>query len=349
MNITSTPFGKTRDGRTAQLFILSNDRQVTVKITNYGCVITAIEMPDKRGNTENIVCGFEKLEDYLSDQYLNNYPYFGCIVGRYANRIAKGKYMVDGVEYQGAVNNGENHLHGGLTGFDRRLWTPEVIETAEQVGIKMSYLSPDKEEGYPGNLKVSCTYSLDHENNLTISYEAETDKATIINLTNHTYYNLTGGKENILNHELQLTAKKITEAKDLIPTGRILPVDRTPFDFIMKKTLGRDISSLADGYDQNFVLDHEPGKLVEAGCLSENSSGREVRVYTTQPGMQLYTGYWIPELIIDGVKRFGKYSGVALETQHYADSPNHDNFPSTLLRPGEKYKETTVYRFSVAG
>ncbi|MDD4193492.1 MAG: galactose mutarotase [Mangrovibacterium sp.] len=347
MKITSTPFGKIKDGRPVQLFTLSNDRQVTVKVTNYGCTVTAIEMPDRRGAIGNIVCGFEKLDDYLSGQYLNSYPYFGCVVGRYANRISKGKYTIDGVEYRGVVNNGENHLHGGLTGFDRKLWTPEIIETPDLVGVKMSYLSPDQEEGYPGNLKVSCTYSLDHENNLTISYEAETDQATIINLTNHTYFNLTGGKDNILNHGLRLTAKKITEARELIPTGKILPVDGSPFDFTKKKTLGRDLPSLPEGYDQNFVIDHEAGKLVEAGCLSESNSGREVWVYTTQPGMQLYTGYWIPELIIDGLKKFGKYSGVALETQHYADSPNHDNFPSTLLRPGEKYKETTVYRFSV--
>ncbi|MGV8095265.1 MAG: aldose epimerase family protein [Mangrovibacterium sp.] len=347
MKITSKPFGKTKDGQSVQLFTLSNDKQVTVKIINYGCILTAIETPDRNGRIDNVACGFEKLDDYLNDDYLSNYPYFGSIIGRYANRIAKGKYSIDGIEYSGTVNNGENHLHGGLIGFDRRLWTPEIIEMQDQVGVKMVYLSPDKEEGYPGNLKVSCTYTLDNENKLTLFYEAETDQATIVNLTNHTYFNLTGNKEDILNHELQLTAKKITESKDLIPTGKILPVEGTPFDFTSKKKLGRDISSLPEGYDQNFVLDNEAGLLVEAGCLSESKSGREVSVYTTQPGMQLYTGFWIPELTIDGVKRFGKYSGVALETQHYADSPNHHNFPSTVLRPGEKYQQTTIYRFHV--
>ena len=346
MNITSKTFGKTRDGQSVQLFTLLNDKEVTVNITNYGCHITAIEMPDKNGQIDNIACGFEKLDDYLNDSYLANYPYFGSIIGRYANRIAKGKYSIDGIIYSGAINNGENHLHGGLIGFDRRIWASEVIETREKVGVKFSYFSPDKEEGYPGNLKVSCTCTLDNENKLTLFYEAETDQATIVNLTNHTYFNLTGGKKNILDHELHLTAKKITESKDLIPTGRILPVEGTPFDFTVKKKLGKNISVLAEGYDQNFVLDNEAGQLVEAGCLSEAESGRKVSVYTTQPGMQVYTGYWIPELIIDGVKKFGSYSGVALETQHYADSPNHDNFPSTIVRPGEKYEQTTVYQFN---
>jgi len=346
MNISSRPFGTTKDGREVQLFVLSNDNCITVKISSYGCIITAIETPDKNGHVDNIACGFEKLDDYLNDYYQRNYPYFGSIIGRYANRIAKGKYSIDGIAYAGAINNGENHLHGGLIGFDRRVWTPEIVEIPGKVGVKMSYFSPDKEEGYPGNLKVSCTCTLDNENKLTLFYEAETDQPTIVNLTNHTYFNLTGGKENILQHELQLTAKKITESKDLIPTGTILPVEATPFDFTENKKLGRDISSLAEGYDQNFVLDNEAGQLVEAGCLSEATNGRQVRVYTTQPGMQVYTGYWIPELIIDGVKKFGSYSGVALETQHYADSPNHDNFPSTVLRPGENYEQTTVYQFS---
>lgn len=347
MNIISTPFGTTKDGEYPKLFILSNDNRATVKITNYGCIITAIEMPDKNGQIDNIVCGFDKPDDYLSDAYLSNYPYFGCIIGRNANRIAKGKYSIDGVEYTGAVNNGENHLHGGLVGFDRRIWNPEIIEKPDVVGVKLSYYSPDKEEGYPGNVKVSCTYTLDNENKLTILYEAETDQPTIVNLTNHTYFNLTGGREKILDHELELKANKITESVDLIPTGKIIPVEETMFDFTTKKKLGRDIASLNDGYDVNFVLDNEEGRLVEAGRLSESTSGREVNVYTTQPGMQVYTGYWIPELTIDGVKKFGSYSGVAMETQHFADSPNHDNFPSTILRPGEKYSQTTVYEFSI--
>ncbi|MFV0376271.1 MAG: aldose epimerase family protein [Mangrovibacterium sp.] len=345
MKITSKTFGKTNNGQEVSLFTLENDKNIRVNITNYGAIITSICTPDKNGQTTNIVCGFDKLEDYLSDAYLGSYPYFGCIIGRFGNRIAKGKYAVEGVEYSGVINNGANHLHGGAIGFDRRVWTAVSFEVAGKVGVKMSYLSPDGEEGYPGNLKVSCTYTLDNDNKLELSYEAETDKATIVNLTNHSYFNLNGGKENILNHELLLTAKNYTESVEMIPTGNIVPVASTVFDFTTKKKLGRDIAGLADGYDLNFVLDSQAGKLVYAGCLSEPESGRAVNVFTTQPGIQLYTGYWIPELTINGAKKFGSYSGVALETQHYPDSPNKPNFPTTELKPGEILTEKTIYQF----
>lgn len=345
MKITSKTFGKTNNGQEVSLFTLENDKNIRVNITNYGAIITSICTPDKNGQTTNIVCGFDKLEDYLSDAYLGSYPYFGCIIGRFGNRIAKGKYAVEGVEYSGVINNGANHLHGGAIGFDRRVWTAVSFEAAGKVGVKMSYLSPDGEEGYPGNLKVSCTYTLDNDNKLELSYEAETDKATIVNLTNHSYFNLNGGKENILNHELLLTAKNYTESVEMIPTGNIVPVASTVFDFTTKKKLGRDIAGLADGYDLNFVLDSQAGKLVYAGCLSEPESGRTVNVFTTQPGIQLYTGYWIPELTINGAKKFGSYSGVALETQHYPDSPNKPNFPTTELKPGEILTEKTIYQF----
>ena len=345
MRITSKTFGTTKDGQSVDLFTLTNDHQLSVNITNYGGIITSVFAPDKNGKQDNIVCGFDKLEDYLSDAYLGSYPYFGCIIGRFGNRIANGKYRIDGVEYSGAINNGPNHLHGGLIGFDRRVWDAEIFEADGKVGVKMSYLSPDKEEGYPGNLKVSCTYTLDNENKLSLDYEAETDQATIVNLTNHTYFNLTAGAENIMNHELELTAQKMTEAKEMIPTGHLVPVEGTVFDFTTQKKLGKDIAGLADGYDLNYVLDNDEGELIYAGCLSESQSGRQVKVFTTQPGIQLYTGYWIPELEIDGCKKFGSYSGVALETQHYPDSPNHDHFPTTILRPGEKYEQTTIYQF----
>ena len=345
MKITSKAFGKTKDGQDVTIFTLENDKQVTINISNYGGLITSIYAPDKDGNIDNIVCGFDKLDDYLSEAYLGSYPYFGCIIGRFGNRIANGKYTVDGVEYTGAINNGPNHLHGGLIGFDRKVWDAEIIELPGKVGVKISYLSVDGEEGYPGNLKVSCTYTLDNENKLELAYEAETDKKTIVNLTNHSYFNLTAGKDNVLNHKLELAAPKYTEAVEMIPTGNIVPVEGTVFDFTKTKKLGKDIAGLADGYDLNYVLDNDEGKLVYAGCLSEDASGRTVKVYTTQPGIQLYTGYWIPELTIDGVKKFGSYSGVALETQHYPDSPNHANFPTTELKPGEKLTESTIYQF----
>ncbi|WP_163714204.1 aldose epimerase family protein [Mangrovibacterium lignilyticum] len=345
MKITSKTFGKTKDGQEVSIFTLENEKQVSINISNYGALITSIYAPDKTGKIENIVCGFEKLDDYLSEAYLGSYPYFGCLIGRFGNRIANGKYTIDGVQYTGAINNGPNHLHGGLIGFDRKIWSTETFEMEGKVGLKLSYLSPDGEEGYPGNLKVSCTYTLDQDSKLEISYEAETDKTTIVNLTNHSYFNLTGGKENILNHDLELNAKKYTEAVEMIPTGKIVSVENTVFDFTSTKKLGRDIAGLADGYDLNFVLDNDEGRLVYAGCLSEEKSGRQVKVYTTQPGIQLYTGYWIPELTIDGKSKFGSYAGVALETQHYPDSPNHDNFPTTELKPGEKYSESTIYQF----
>jgi len=345
MKITKSIFGKINEGIEVELFTLSNDNQLTVKITNYGAIITAIETPDKNGNPDNIACGFDDLETYLSKEYLGSYPYFGCICGRVCNRIAEGKFALEGKNYTLAVNNGPNHLHGGLVGFDRRLWTTAIIEESEKIGVKMSYLSPDMEEGYPGNLKVTCTYTLNNDNELSIEYGAETDQTTIVNLTNHTYFNLTSGKETILNHELELPAKTFTESVGNIPTGNIVPVTGTPFDFLNKKKLGKDIEPLPDGYDLNFVLDNTEGNLVFAGCLSEETSGRTVEVYTTQPGIQLYTGYWIPELTVDGKKIFGRYTGVALETQHYPDSINKPHFPPVTLAPEQKFHEKTIYKF----
>jgi len=347
MKITESIFGKTNEGAEVELFTLSNNNQVTVKITNYGAIITSIETPDKNGVITNIACGFEKFESYQSPEYLGSYPYFGCVCGRVCNRIANGKFTLDGKNYTLAVNNGPNALHGGLVGFDKKIWSAELIETNEKVGVKLSYLSPDMEEGYPGNAAITCTYSLNNNNELAIEYTAETDKKTIVNLTNHTYFNLTGGKKQILDHELELTAKSYTGGIDLIPTGEILPVEGTPLNFLNKKKLNKDIAALETGYDDNFVLDNDEGNLVYAGQLSEQTSGRTVDVYTTQPGIQLYTGYWIPELTIDGQKKFGSYSGVALETQHYPDSINKPPFPSVMLAPGQKLYERTIYKFGI--
>ncbi len=345
MKLEIISFGKLNDSGEVKLFTLANDNKLSVKITNYGAIVTCIEMPDKNGKIENIVCGFEKLETYLSDEYLGSYPYFGAIIGRFGNRIAKGHLEIDGKTYQMAINNGPNHLHGGKIGFDRRLFDFEAFQNESEVGVKLTYLSPDMEENYPGNLKVTCIYSLNNMNEFGIEYFAETDKTTVVNLTNHTYFNLTGGKEDILNHELELTATKMTEMVEQIPTGKILPVAGTPFDFTTSKKLNHRISEVPMGYDDNFVLDNESGDLKYIGCLKETKSGRKVEVLTTQPGMQVYTGYWNPELMINGKKKFGSFSGVALETQHYPDSVNQPGFPSTILRPGEKYNEKTIYRF----
>ncbi len=344
MDIKTSPFGILKDGRDVNLFTLTNDK-ITIKITNYGAIITSIEMPDKQGNIDNVVCGFNNLDSYISDEYIGGCPYFGALIGRFGNRIANGHLEIDGVEYKMAINNGPNHLHGGILGFDKKLWNAKTFTEEDKIGVKLTYLSVDGEENYPGNLQVTCIYSLDSENNLSIEYLAETDKTTVVNLTNHSYFNLTGGKENILEHELELTATKMTEMVEQIPTGKIVDVANTVFDFTTSKKINRDIESLATGYDDNFVLDNESGELKYIGTLKESNSGRKIKVYTTQPGIQVYTGYWNPEFIINGEKKFGSYSGIALETQHYPDSVNRPEFPSTLLKPGELYNEKTIYKF----
>ena len=344
MKLHETSFGKLSDGRETRLFILENDNNVTVKITNYGGIITAIEMPGKKGEKENIACGFDKLEQYLSDEYLSGYPYFGAVIGRFGNRIARGHLEIEGKTYRLAKNNGPNHLHGGETGFDKRLWEAKTIENEEEVGVELSYLSPDGEENYPGNLQVKCIYTLNNKNELGIQYYAETDKTTVVNLTNHTYFNLTAGKNDILHHELKLNVDKMTVMMDQIPNGNIIPVEGTVHEFKNFKKFIMGMSELPTGYDHNYVLDNEKGDLKYAGTLREKENGRQVKVYTTQPGLQVYTGYWIPELEIDGEKKFGKYAGVALETQHYPDSVHHNEFPSTELKPGEKYDQKTVYQ-----
>jgi aldose 1-epimerase len=344
MNITTTTFGNLNDGREVKLFTLSNAK-TTIKITNYGAIITSIEMPDKAGNIDNIICGFNKLDNYTSAEYIGGCPYFGAIIGRFGNRIANGDLEIEGTSYKMAINNGSNHLHGGISGFDKKLWNAETFNKNGEVGLKLTYLSTNGEENYPGNLQVTCVYTLDSENNFGIEYQAETDKTTVVNLTNHSYFNLTGGKENILEHELELTATKITEMVEQIPTGKIVPVAGTVFDFTTSKKINHNIESLPTGYDDNYVLDNEAGELKYIGCLKECNSGRKIEILTTQPGMQVYTGYWNPEFIIDGKKKFGSYSGIALETQHYPDSVHHNNFPTTLLKPGEKYNQKTIYKF----
>jgi aldose 1-epimerase len=347
MNVHQEIFGMLPDGREAKLFIITNNKGMQIKVTNYGAIITAIKMPDKKGISENVACGFGTLEDYLHEAYLKNYPYFGSIIGRFGNRIAKGHLEIEGKNYPLAINNGPNHLHGGLAGFDKRLWDAKIIEKEDAAGIELSYYSPHLEENYPGNLKVTCIYLLTDANELVMDYFAETDQTTVINLTNHTYFNLTGGRENILDHELKLFASKMTSMNNQIPTGEIVSTVETVYDFSEFKSFNQELKELTYGYDDNFVLDNENGDLIPACILREKTSGRQVEIFTTQPGIQLYTGYWIPELVIEGEKKFGSFSGVALETQHYPDSVHHPHFPSVLLMPGDQYHEKTVCRFSV--
>jgi aldose 1-epimerase len=346
MELIRDVFGNGRRGEKIFIFTLRNDNGITIKITNYGGIITSIETPDKNGKKTNIALGFKSLEDYLTDAYIENGPYFGCVAGRFANRIAKGKFSIDGKEYALPINNGPNSLHGGITGFDKVIWVPIVIEKPDLVGVELKYRSVHMEEGYPGNLDLTMTYTLNHKNELHIDYKATTDRETIINLTNHTYFNLTGNKENILGHTLQLAAKtKTVNDATLIPTGEIAEVAGTPFDFTTPVTIGTVIGGLSDGYDANFILNNPGSKLVKAGILSEESTGRTVEVFTTEPGIQLYTGYYIPELVGKNGEKFGRYAGLALETQHFPDSPNHPEFPSTSLKPGDVFKSKTIYKF----
>jgi len=347
MELNREVFGNARGGEKVFLYTLRNDNGITIKITNYGGIITSIETPDKNGKKANIALGFKSLQEYISDSYINNCPYFGCIVGRYANRIAKGKFSINGYTYTLPINNGANSLHGGIKGFDKVVWVPCEIVKPDMVAVEFKYRSVDMEEGFPGNLDVSVIYTLNHKNEFIIEYRATTDKTTVVNFTNHTYFNLTGGKENIFNHNLQLSAETYTEVDDLIPTGRIESVKGSPLDFTSPTEIGARINELNDGYDHNFIIDGSKGKLVKAGVLSEESSGRVVEISTTEPAVQVYTGYYIPEMKGPDDINYGRYSGVTLESQHYADSPNHPEFPTTILNPGEVFKSKTIYKFGL--
>jgi aldose 1-epimerase len=310
-----------------------------VKITNFGGIITEIITPDKEGNPGNIALGFDNLE-----QYLAGHPSFGAIIGRFGNRIAKGKFEIDGEVYQLTINNGNNSIHGGLVGFDDVLWNAEIVDTEKGKGLKLSYLSRDLEEGFPGNLNVSVLYEL-IENDLEITYRATTDKATPVNLTNHTYFNL-AGEGTVLDHVLEIRASHYTPVDDeLIPTGEIAPVKGTPFDFTKPKPIGRDIEQTNGGYDNNYVVDSTPDELRLIAILEEPTSGRTLEVLTTEPGVQLYTGNFLNGSLVSNGIPYIRYSGVCLETQHYPDSPNQPTFPSTILRPGEEYYTKTIYRF----
>ena len=344
MPINKKPFGTGPNGEEIDLYTLRNVRGVEVSITNYGGTITSIKAPDRNGVFGDIVLGYETL-----DEYVKNPRYLGALIGRHANRIARGEFSLNGVEYQLAQNNGANHLHGGVKGFDKRVWKGSEIES----GLHLEYFSPDGEENYPGNLNVAVDYSLSDANELRIGYHATTDKDTIVNLTNHSYFNL-AGHGTILDHELTLYSESFTPvSRDLIPTGEIWRVENTAMDFRTSHTIGSRIDEpfeelmFAGGYDFNFALRGQDGTLRWVGRLRDPGSGRVMETYTTQPGMQFYSGNFLDgSLIGKGGVAYEKYAGLCLETQHYPDTPNHPNFPSTVLRPGERYHETTVYRFT---
>ena len=323
-----------------------------VKITNYGGIITSVLVPDKDGKMEDVVLGYDNLEGYLKSS-----PYFGAIVGRYGNRIANGKFTLDGKEYPLAVNNGKNHLHGGLVGFDKVIWETEIEKKENSVALKMKYLSKDMEEGYPGNLNVEVIYTIDNENAIAIDYIATTDKTTHVNLTNHTYFNLTGDvKRDILDHSLMLKADHYLPVDEgLIPTGELRNVEGTPFNFKDFQKIGEEINAsneqikFGGGYDHCWVFNRQtPNDLEILGELKEPTSGRVMQLFTTEPAVQFYTGNFLDGKITGKMdKVYNQRFALCLETQHFPDSPNQPDFPSTVLKPGEKYESSTVYKFSV--
>ncbi len=338
--ISQLPWGEV-EGKKVNLYTLTNSKGTTVKISNYGGIITSFVTRDKRDSATSIVVGFDSLSSYL-----NQPPYFGALVGRYANRIGDAKFRLDGKTYQLAANNGKNHLHGGLKGFDKQVW--EVSDIADTVPtLTLHYLSKDGEEGYPGNLHVTVQYILTDDDELRIEYEAETDKPTPVNLTNHSYFNLTGDvSKSILDHTLTIDADHYTPVDtSLIPTGEIKSVKGTPFDFTSAHRIGERIDSVKGGYDHNFVLNKKDSSLQRIAVLSDTVSGRKLEVYTTQPGLQFYTGNFLDGKFInhDG-KPVRQHSALCLETQHFPDSPNKPQFPSVILKPGEKYHQITVYK-----
>ena len=345
-SIRKMDFGKTPDGTPVDVFVLSNGR-VTAKVMTYGAILTELDVPDRDGQVTDVVLGFDTLAGYLA-----GHPYFGATVGRFANRIGKGAFSLDGKDYKLAVNNGPNSLHGGLKGFDKVVWKAEDVSSESGPAVTLSYLSKDGEEGYPGNLAVHVTYSILKGDSLQIDYRATTDKATPLNLTNHSYFNLAGpASGSILGHEMLIAADTYTPVDDtFIPTGRIDPVAGTPLDFTTPTTIGARIGEIQGepgGYDHNYVLKGDGKAPVLAARAHEPRSGRVMEVWTTEPGVQFYTGNFL-----DGTNKgkggvvYRKQGAFCLETQHFPDSVHHPNFPTTILKPGETYTQTTIYKFS---
>ena len=344
-NVQKEIFGKTADGEPVEIFTLTNSHGLKAKVTTWGACLVEMHVPDRKGALADVTLGFEKL-----DRYLAGHPHFGVTTGRFANRIAKGRFTLDGTSYTLATNNGANHLHGGPKGFDKRNWKA----SAEGNAVRFTYTSADGEEGYPGTLQVAVTYTLTDADELRLDYEATTDKPTVLNLTNHAYWNLAGaGEGDILGHGLTLHASHYLPVDDgSIPTGKIEPVAGGPMDFTKPKTIARDFpqtAGKAGGYDHCFIIDHaQPGALTIAAEIRDPASGRTMTISTTEPGIQLYTANHLDGTVTGkNGKAYKKNSAFCLETQHYPDSPNQPAFPTTVLRPGQTFRSTTVHRFSV--
>lgn len=348
MTIQKQAFGLTRAGEAVDLYTLTNSAGMSAAITNYGGIIVSLFTPDRDGRLADVTLGFDTLAEYFDKS-----PYFGAVIGRFGNRIAGGKFSLNGVTYTLAQNDGSNHLHGGLTGFDKVVWQAQAQSTAQGEALILTYVSPDGEEGYPGTLTVTVTYILTEANELKIDYQAQTDQATVLNLTNHAYFNLKGeGQGDILDHELTLTAPAFTPVDaNLIPTGEIVPVAGTPLDFTRPIAIGERIDQddvqlkRGGGYDHNYCLDQAAGKPVLAARVYEPQTGRVMEVFTTQPGVQLYTGNFMRDIPGKNGHIYPKRGAFCLETQHYPDSPNQPNFPTAVLEPGRQYFHTTVFKF----
>jgi len=350
--ITKSEFGIMPDSTIIEKYNLKNINDVEVEIITYGGRITSLKVPNKFGKFENVVLGFDNLEDYMKE----NDPYFGALIGRYGNRIAKGKFTLHGVEYTLATNNGENHLHGGVTGFDRVVWNVQPMEAENGASLKLTYLSKDGEEGYPGNLSVTVVYTLTNNNELDVTYEARTDKATIVNLTQHAYFNLSGDfSKPILDHEITINADQYLPVDaNLIPTGEKADVVNTPFDFRTPKPIGRDIDNEDDqlkkgmGYDHCWVLNNQDKGMRLVASAYQPESGRLLEILTDEPGIQFYTGNFLDgTLPRPNGGTYGHRTGCCLETQHYPDSPNQEGFPMVVLNPDDIYKTKTTFKFSV--
>jgi aldose 1-epimerase len=346
--ITRQSFGKTKEGTPVSLFTMHNARGAEVKISNYGGIVTSFKVPDREGRMGDVVLGYDNLDDYIK-----NSPFFGCLVGRYGNRIAKGKFTLNGTEYTLATNNGPNALHGGVKGFDKVVWDARIIADRNGPALELHYLSKDGEEGYPGNLSVTAVYTLTDENGLRLDYTATTDKDTVVNLTQHSYFNLLG-RGDILKHEVMIAADRFTPVDStLIPTGELRPVVGTPFDFRKSTAIGARIDQndeqlkFGNGYDHNWVISKQRGILGVMARVHEPTSGRVLEVLSTEPGLQFYTGNFLDGTIKGKEGKVYHFrDAFCMEPQHYPDSPNQPNFPSAVLKPGDVYKNTIIYRFS---